>query len=321
MWRRVLMAAVALAMCASAWPHAQSGYRVARTGVFSPQNKKILLLHDAAGQKPVILFQTRLRVNTDGAPLSYHPDDPRGRDKALNNVCNAIVVSRTGSDANLCFTAFGDAIRVFEQFRDSSYRTVPAGFRITWANVLATRKLDGRDVPCVFSQGPFAGYFGSLTALKNGLTGDKGECDANDQVNPMDVPGLVLVGGTTPVSEFGARRGDLLVAFNPATMRASSAVINDTGPKDNLGEGSVRLNMNLLGAAAPPRNKAETFKLSIENTQVLVAIIPGSRAFQVARPFTANNVDARVNAWQAQAGFTQPAQFVEMMKSFTPSLQ
>ena len=65
----------------------------------------------------------------------------------------------------------------------------------------------------VFSnQGAFKGYFGSLTALKNGLTGDKGECEINDQVNPIRVPALVLVGGENIVKNFGAKVGDLLVA-------------------------------------------------------------------------------------------------------------
>jgi hypothetical protein len=315
-----LAGAVLVLVCAAAPVYAQQ-YGVVRSATFAPQNSKILLLQDAAHQKPVILFQTRLRVNTDGSPLSYHPQDPRGREKALNNICNAIVVRAAGSNANLCLTSFGQAIRVFEQFRDTGYQQVPDGFQITWANVLAAKKDQGKDVPCVFTSGPFQGYFGSLTALKNGLTTAKGECDANEQVNPMDVPGLVLVGGRSAVREFGAAVGDLLVAYNPKTQRVSAAVINDTGPPDNLGEGSVRLNMNLLGVATPPRNKAETFKVSIETTQVIVAIIPGSRTFRPMRPFTADNLDARVKAWQQEAGFTRPEQFVELMKSFAANLQ
>jgi hypothetical protein len=139
------------AVCAAALLQAQ-GFTIARTGTFAPQKKPVLLLRDAQGQKPVILFQTPLRVNTDGSPLSYHPQDLRGRDKALNNICNAVAVRRTGSTVNLCFTEFATAIRVFEQFRDTSYRTVPEGFQITWANVLATTKEQGRDVPCVFAE-------------------------------------------------------------------------------------------------------------------------------------------------------------------------
>jgi hypothetical protein len=100
-------------------------YTVSQTGIFSPQNKKVLLLKDSTNQKKIILFQTNLRVNTDGSPLSYHPQDLRGKDKALNNICNAIVVKKGGSDKNLCFTNFSEAIGVFERFRDTNYQTVP----------------------------------------------------------------------------------------------------------------------------------------------------------------------------------------------------
>jgi hypothetical protein len=317
--RRPFASGIVLVVCALASVHAQR-YTVSRTVMFEPQKRKILLLQEPTGTKPVILFQTRLRVNTDGTPLSYHPEDLRGRDRALNNICNAIAVRKRGETANLCLTAFSQAIGVFEQYRDSKYRTVPDGFEITWANVLAKRVDGGRDVPCVFTSGPFHGYFGSLTALKNGLTANKGECDVNDQVNPMDVPGLVLAGGNNAVRDFGARRGDLVVAVHLRTLRVSAAVINDVGPPDNLGEGSVRLNMNLLGVTTPPRNKAETFKLSIEAPEVLVAIIPGSRSFRPAMPFTAGNVEARVTAWQQEAGFTG-SQFVDLMKSFAAQLR
>ena len=180
---RQLVAVFVMVSCASLFVEAQD-YTVSRTGTFAPQKKKVLLLQNSAGQKPIILFQTTLRVNTDGSPISYHPQDLRGRDKALNNICNAVVVKKTGSAANLCRTDFGAAIGVFEKFRDTKYQTVPDGFQITWANVLAATKSQGRDVPCVFTSGPFQGYFGSLTALKNGLTADEGECDVNGPGQP-----------------------------------------------------------------------------------------------------------------------------------------
>ncbi len=295
-------------------------FTVAQSKVFTPQNKKILLLKDASGQRKIILFQTNLRVNTDGSPLSYHPQDPRGRTKALNNICNGIAVRRVGSNANLCFTAFGEAIRVFEKFRDSDFQTVPQGFRITWKNVLATVRENGKDVPCVFKSGEFKGYFGSLTALRNDLTTNRGECEVNDQVNPMTVPALVLAGGQNPVKVFGAAVGDLLIAYNPRTQLFTSAIIGDTGPADNLGEGSVSLNMKLLGATTPPTNKQETFRLSIENTKVLIAIIPGSRLFNVTKPYTADNINQRIDQWRTEAGFTTPEKLIELMKSFQPRL-
>jgi len=295
-------------------------FNVAQSKVFAQQNKKVLLLKEANGEREIILFQTNLRVNTDGSPLSYHPQDPRGRTKALNNICNGIAIRRAGSNANLCFTAFGEAIRIFERFRDSNFQTVPPGFRITWKNVLATVNENGRDVPCVFKSGEFKGYFGSLTALKNDLTTGKGECEINDQVNPMTVPALVLAGGQNPVKQFGARVGDLLIAFNPRTQLFTSAIIGDSGPPDNLGEGSVSLNMKLLGVTTPPTNKQETFQLSIENTKVLIAIIPRSRLFNVAKPYTAENISQRLNEWRAGAGFTTTEKLIELMKSFQPRL-
>ena len=307
-------------------------FTVFESKVFRPQNKKVLLLKEttaadgqidegqAAGGRRIILFQTNLRVNTDGSPLSYHPEDPRGRTKALNNICNGIAVRRAGQNQNLCFSAFGEAIRVFERWRDSNFQTVPAGFRITWQNVFAAVKENGNDVPCVFKSGEFKGYFGSLTALKNDLTTNKGECEINNQLNPMAVPALVLAGGQHPVKEFGAKVGDLLVAFNPRTQLFTTAIIGDTGPADNLGEGSVSLNMKLLGTTTPPTNKEETFRLSIANTNVLIAIIPGSRLFRVVKPYTADNINQRIEAWRSEAGFTSLEKLLDVMKSFQPRL-
>lgn len=314
-----LTAAFALLLCTSLV--SAQNFKVSQIGIFTPQRKKVLLLEDSTNHKKIILFQTNLRVNTDGSPLSYHPQDPRGKDKALNNICNAIVVKKLASNKNLCFTNFNEAIGVFERFRDTNYQTVPQGHRITWANVLPTVKENGKDVPCVFKSGEFKGYFGSLTALKNGLTGDKGECEINDQVNPIKVPALVLAGGENVVKNFGAKVGDLLVAYNPKTQLFSSAIIGDTGPRDNLGEGSVLLNMKILGVTVPPTKKAETFKLSIENTQVLVAIIPSSRSFRPIRPYTEENINQRVMDWQKEAGFATPEEFIAFMKSFQPELK
>lgn len=296
-------------------------YKIAKTGVATPKNKKVLLL-DEAGKNKVILFQTNLRVNTDGSPFSYHPQDPRGKEQALNNVCNAIAVRKGKSKDNLCLKSFGEAIGVFEKWRDTNYQTIPQGYRITWENVLPAIKENGKSVPCVFKTGDYKGYFGSLTALKNDLTGDKGECEISNQVNPMTVPALVLLGGKNVVKNFGAKVGDLLVAYNPDTQITTSAIIGDTGPEDNLGEGSVYLNMKLLNKTVPPTNKVETFKLSIENSKILVAIIPGSGLFEIKgnKPYTAENIDKRAKDWQTQAGFSNSEKFLEVMKSFQSKL-
>ena len=78
--------------------------------------------------------------------------------------------------------------------------------------------------------------------------------------------------------------------------------------------------MKLLGTTTPPTNKQETFRLSIENTKVLIAIIPGSRLFNVAKPYTADNINERIEQWRTEAGFTTPEKLIELMKSFQPRL-
>lgn len=296
-------------------------FRVAESKIFTPQNKKVLRLKDSASDRQLILFQTNLRVNTDGTPLSYHPQHPRGERLAINTVCNGVAVRRVNESDNLCLNeaSFDEAIQVFERWRDSNYQEV-SGYTFTWQNVLAASKENGREVPCIFKSGEFKGYFGSLTHLKNGINGDKGECEINDQVNPLRVPALVLAGGEQPLKTFGARVGDLLIAYHPRTKLFSSAVIGDSGPPDNLGEGSVLLNMKLLGRTTPPTNKRETYGLSIENTKVLIAIIPRSRDFRVAKPYTAENIEQRLNDWRAEAGFTTPEKLIDLMKSFQPRL-
>lgn len=318
---RVLATTMVLLSC-TLFVTAQS-YQVSQAGTATSTNKKVLLLKEPTGPRSIILFETNLRVNTDGSPLSYHPQDPRGKEKALNNVCNAIAVRKESFNQNLCLSNFGEAIGVFEKWRDSGYQTTPPGYRITWENVLSATKANGKNVPCVFTTGKYQGYFGSLTALKNDLAGNKGACEIDDQVNPMIVPALVLLGGRNIVKDFGAKVGDLLVAYNPSTQITVSAIIGDTGPEDNLGEGSVCLNMKLLNKTEPPTNKAETYKLSIENTKILVAIIPASRLFRVEgnKPYTPENIDRRVKEWQTQAGFTSPDKFLALMKSFQSQLR
>ena len=78
--------------------------------------------------------------------------------------------------------------------------------------------------------------------------------------------------------------------------------------------------MKLLGTTTPPTNKQETFALSIENTKVLIAIIPGSRTFNETKPYTAENIKQRIDEWRTEAGFASLEKLLEMMKSFQPRL-
>lgn len=292
-------------------------FTVKDSKVFQPQNKKVLLLQNNSSDAKIILFQTKLAVNTDGAPISYHPFDLSGRKKAINSICNAISVRRVSDNAKL---KCSKAMPIFEQYRDKKW-VAPKGFKIFWGNVLAPTTVNKKVVPCVFRTGKFKGYFGSLTSLKNKLPANKkGECEQLNQLDQRFIPALVMAGGASPLKTFGAKQGDLVVAYNPSNKAAAFAVIGDEGPENNLGEGSVALNMSLLGVATQPTNYKQAKELDTGNLEIVIAIIPASNSFRLKTPFTKENIIERVKNWQRDAGFSTPEKFVEMMKKFQSEL-
>lgn len=296
-------------------------FQIQERGIFSAQNKTVLLLKDASSDGHLILFSTRLVVNTDGSPLSYHPEDLTGQRIALNTIANAVAIYRTGSKENLCLNkkSFSEAIRVFKEYEGQDFQSVPQGYTIRWHNVLASEVVNGIQKPCIFKTGPYKGYFGSLTSLKNGIAGNKGECDINDQVNPLEVSGLVLAGGNNVLKKFGASVGDLVIAYHPVTKNIVYAIINDTGPENNLGEGSVLLNMKLLGRSKLPVNRADAYGLTIKD-QVLIAIIPRSRAYKQMLPYTACNITSRVVGWMHEKNLTE-TELLELFQKFHVELE
>ena len=287
------------------------GFTINKKGVFKPENKKVLLFTNQQSKK-LILFKSDLNVNTDGTPLSYHPDDLRGRTLAMNNICNAVAVRKVGSEENLCMSHFSEAISVFAKYRDSNYETIPKGYKINWSNVLISEKINGKTKPCVIKEGEYNGYFASGTALKNDALGS--DCDVENQVNALKVPGLVLVGGTDNIlKQYGARLGDLVIAYNAVNQKIVYAVINDIGPKDRLGEGSVLLNKLLLDKPNFPKNRAETFDFITKNT--IITIIPASKDFEITKPYTLENIQSRVLKWLNEQGFTDEQSFKNFLNS------
>jgi len=286
-------------------------FSLTEKGLFEPQNKAVVLFSDSA-DNGMILFKTKLQVNTDGTPISYHPYDLTGSEKAINTIGNAIAVYKTGSQTNLCLgrDTYSEALDVFKKFRDSDFETIPEGYKIVWKNVLIPEKINGIEKPCIIKTGEYKGYFSSATSLTNGLSGDKGECECNNQVNPLKVPALVLAGGSDNiVRKFGANIGDLLVAYNPENKNVVYAVINDLGPKHNLGEGSVLLNMKLLNITEFPKTRKDTYKLATPG-DIVIAILPGSKGYDLQKPFTAENIHERVTKWLSKAGFATENEFI-----------
>lgn len=263
------------------------------------------------------VFRARLAVNTDGAPTSYHPRDFYGRQLAINAIENGITIERTDG------TAMTSAQRkaIFERWRDSGW-TVPAGYTISWQNVIAKTPA-GR--PCLFTAGPHQGYFGSLTATRNGVPASQaGECGVKDQLDQRYIPVIVLRGpSVNPLSAYGARKGDLVLAVNPATSPATivPGIIGDTGNAKRIGEGSVALNMRLLGVTAQPQTYTQAVNLDTGAArQMIVAVLPGTKDYQLARPYSEANIAARVQAWAQANGYGSLAGLADAMTACAQGL-
>lgn len=290
-------------------------FTIADSGLFIPQQKKVILYNDAH-KKAIMLFKTNLQVNTDGIALSYHPYDLKGENKAINTVLNAVAIYRLQDSIRISnprrlnsFTPAErtalqqEALGVFEKWRDSNYDSIPVGYGITWRNVLIA---DSAGKPCIFKYGEYAGYFASATSLKNDITGYKGECNCLNQIDPLKVAALVLPGGNNIVKKYGAKMGDLVIAYNTDNKTLVYAIIGDGGPEHNLGEGSVFLNMQLLGKTEVPQNRKATYALATRNN-IIVGILPGTNSMAVEKPYTQENIQKRITAWFNNAGINTEA--------------
>ncbi|GAO44112.1 glycoside hydrolase family 75 protein [Flavihumibacter petaseus] len=304
-------------------------FSIIDSSIFTPEQKTIYLFKNQREDK-LILFKTDLKVNTDGIPTSYHPQDLRGDSIALNSILNAVFVYRSRDNINLSvprpLTKYSkperskmaaEAYSVIEQWRDANYDSILPGYRIAWKNVL----VESKGKPCILTSGPYKGYYASATALKNNLTTNKGECSCNDQVNPFEVPTIVLAkngkNAKNPIRTYGGSVGDLAIAYNTKNKKLVYAIVGDVGPAGNLGEGSVILNMKLKGKDTFPVKRKDTNNLTISG-DVVICIIPGSRNYNPEKPYSQANIQKRILMWLDQQGFPNESDliaFLEKQKS------
>ncbi|GAB3519387.1 hypothetical protein GCM10027442_41100 [Emticicia fontis] len=301
-------------------------------------NKDILLFKDST-DKSLIFYKTDLRINTDGAPKSYHPEDLRASKLAYNLILNAVAVYRNSdcfcisipnkpiSDYSQQFKAcvtkkpsdftkaektemVRKSYEIIEAFIASDYTKVEEGYTLLWQSVLVKDK-NGK--PCVFKTGANKGYFGSKTAVNNGPIADKGECDCNYYLDATKIPGMVLPGGKNALTKFGAQKEDLVVAYNLENKQLVFAIIGDTGPASNLGEGNIKMNSLLKNVTDYPQNrKGINAALTVGDT-VIVTIIPSSH-LNKKRPYTEENIRKRGVDWLKSVGFASEEDYIHFIE-------
>ena len=171
-----------------------------------------------------------------------------------------------------------------------------------WKSILATDPANSSR-PFKQTEGAFAGYFVSMTTLK-----DKTR-EANDPARYVDatsVPYMVFPRTFWKLNGTGDF-GDLAVARSLAKSTTTSAIVADAAGDKPLGEVSIKLAENLSGQAVNPRNGA-----GAPSGRFIYVVFPGSKS-QPAWPVTLADMDTRANdllnavgGWQAALDCVSP---------------
>lgn len=221
-----------------------------------------------------LLFIESLNVNTDGTRRSYSVEDFWGEKNALNNLCNAMSDGCKGLSEGEMKNR-----RIITQ-KASAEGWPEAQLKKTKISALIIPLKNGKPCP------PENGYLVSATALHKPKISDV--CDISNYVDALVTPALVLPKNPSRwvLSEFAKRNakvGDLVVAMVPGTSQPVYAVVGDTGPVTELGEGSIALNGRLLEKTSLPvnyfevRGKREFAGRAWTVPQAIVIVFPGTR--------------------------------------------
>jgi hypothetical protein len=229
------------------------------------------------------LFWVRpMQVDADGAPNAYHRDDPHGnKGLAIEYIGNGMTIARDGAPIpfNLQQEENGVWLTAYENIVKNGWKA-PPGLSVDIYGFARDRT--GK--VCVGRDGRLVSATGLVRRTEAGACNQKRYVDAlrfPGIVVPNRAPGEKLVANADPevappFAERGVRRGDLAMAYNPETGIWKGAVLYDTGPRPLLGEGSIRLVMNLTGRKNEPRSAVETNAMGLAETYVL--LFPGTAA-------------------------------------------
>ena len=198
-----------------------------------------------------VVYRARYATNTDGAPSSYHPDDPWGsKGLAVNTICN-------GADA---YTASGEKVDYRQCKRlIGLYKRAQAAGWVKQRNTpymrfygVATQDWNQR-VPCVIREGRYAGYFVSTTTWR---APGRDPCEPSRYLDALTIP-FIVVPNDQKFRRLGMGMGDVAVVYAPKTDTLVYAVVGDLGPAEGLGEGSIAISMELTDTRELPERRAD----------------------------------------------------------------
>jgi Fungal chitosanase of glycosyl hydrolase group 75 len=206
------------------------------------------------------------RVDADGAPNSYHPDDI-GK--------NCIHDAHVGLD---CPANAG--------YPNSSW----------WSSVL-TPDPANPDRAYVQRDGEFKGFFVSGTWLSDPAVANT---DPRKFVDSTKIPYLVFPGSVFQTLNGTGFRGDVGIAWNLANGKSVSFIVADSGGGEDakLGEGSISLYEGLGGTSVNPRTGA-----GVATGDMRFLLFPGSRSgVGQSWPRTATDIDTQARGLLSNLG-------------------
>lgn len=225
-----------------------------------------------------LFYAAPLAVNTDGAPTSYHPDDPGGSaGLAINTICNG-ANARMPNGQVIDYSRCPELIAAFRQAKAAGW-TNPAKPRMDF---YAVASRNGR--PCVIPSGEYAGYFVSTTSQV--ADASKDSCDQERYLNSLTLP-FAIYPGHSNFTNRGVGKKDIVVIHNPANGRVEYGIIGDRGPRWGLGEVSVHFARYLRNLPANPRTRRETYAYVVPRANVLIL-----SAATIEPPYTLEKIRA-----------------------------
>jgi hypothetical protein len=224
-----------------------------------------------------------LQVDADGSPNAYHRDDPHGkRGLAIEYVGNGMTIYKDGEPMTFELDEKDNKewLSVYRRIVANGWKA-PPGYSV---DIYGFAR-DARGAVCVTDNGRLV----SSTSLM--FDPNMHPCNQRKYIDARKFPGFVVPNRTDeervvenatddqvapPFSERGVGRGDLAVVYNPDTGLWKGAMLYDTGPRHLLGEGSLRLVMNLRGMQQVPKTAIKLNSLGIVET--FSVTFPGSAA-------------------------------------------
>lgn len=199
-----------------------------------------------------VFFRAGLRVNTDGAANSYHPI---GRSAgALNTICNGIAVypsSGPHKGERISSIAPGSMdpgercqtiLNIFRESRNANY-AFPNSGTISWYALAMEPGAApaGYYRPCIQKSGQYAGFFVAQTAKP--ADASKPVCDPAHWMSSTEIPYITLPSGSRAFAAAKVGVGDLALVYRHFGGKNIwvTAIVADTGNRNELGEGSIAL--------------------------------------------------------------------------------